>query len=273
MNIISFFKSKPFWVHIGLAILCTFLLIWIATQSLKIITQHSNEITVPDLSGMSLEELETILSDRSLSYEIIDSIYNSTAKKGTVSSQDPLPDAKVKSGRTIYITVVSKLPEQTTMPDLKDLTLRQAIAVLETYGLKAGKLKYVPDIAKNAILKQLYKGSEIKPGTIIVKNSSIDLVLGRGEKNERASLPFLLGKKRKDALRLINENALNVGIETFEDGADSINGRVYKQSPAFSKNTEISLGSTVDLWYKSEKKFNFNAFLKKFKNDTIEDEN
>ena len=178
----------------------------------------------------------------------------------------------MKSGRKIYVTVIAKLPEHTTMPDLKDLSLRQSIAMLETYGLKVGRLQYTPDIAKNAVLKQSFKGKPIEPGTTLDKGSVIDLTLGRGEKSEKTTIPFLLGLSHNDAVKLINEYSLNVGEENFEGGADTTNARVYKQSPAYSKKSSISLGSSVELWYKSEKKFDFKAYLKKYKNDTISNE-
>jgi beta-lactam-binding protein with PASTA domain len=270
MSLGKFFKSKIFFINLGLSLLVTIILIWLATQFLNVFTLHGQEITVPDLTGLKTEELADYLSERHLDYEIIDSVYDSKGKKGTVISQDPYANSKVKSGRKIYVTVIAKLPERTTVPDLKDLTLRQSMSVLETYGLKTGKLEYVPDIARNAVLKQKYKGAVIEPGTMIEKGSAIDLVLGKGAKNEKAIVPFLLGKTRDEAINLINSSSLNVGEENFEDGADTTNARVYKQSPTYSKKGSVSLGSTVDLWYKSDKKFDFKAFLKNHKNDTIE---
>ncbi|NTW34187.1 MAG: PASTA domain-containing protein, partial [Bacteroidetes bacterium] len=180
MSLLEFVKSRKFLIHLGLSILISLIFIWIASLFLGVFTQHGSEITVPNLTGLKIEELDDYLSDRNLNYEIIDSVYNIKERKGTVISQDPYPNSKVKSGRKIYVTVVSILPEQTTVPDLKDLTLRQSIAVLETYGLKIGKLEYIPDIARNAVLKQKYKGRIIEPGTMVEKGSLIDVVLGKG---------------------------------------------------------------------------------------------
>jgi len=271
MSLGRFFKSKKFFIHLGLSFGVTIVVVWLATLLLGLITKHGQDITVPDLTGLKMEQLDDYLSDRGLKYEIIDSSYSTAGKKGTVISQDPYPNSKVKSGRKIYVTVIAKLPERTTVPDLKDLTLRQTIAVLETYGLKVGKLQYVPDIAKNAVLKQMYKGKVIDAGTMIEKGSLIDLTLGRGEKNEKTSVPFLLGKTRDEAVRLINEYSLNVGSEVFEDDADTSNAKVYKQSPTYTKSASISLGSSVNLTYKSDKKFDFEKFLKNHKNDTLEE--
>ena len=64
------------------------------------------------------------------------------------------------------------------MPDLVNLSLRQAKAKLESSGLKMGELTYTPDIAKNAVLKQFARGVEIEKGTSIVKGATIDLEMG-----------------------------------------------------------------------------------------------
>lgn len=272
MSLVKFIKSKTFLKHFALSVLATILIAWLASMLLGFFTNHGQEIAVPDFTGIPVEQLEEYVDEYDLDYQITDSIYDVNAKKGTVISQDPYANAKVKSGRIVYLTVVAKRPEQVTVPELKDLTLRQAISMLETYGLKVGKLEYIKDIARNAVLKQKYKGSVITAGTLIEKGSSIDLVLGKGEKNENASVPFLLGKTREQALKLIAEYSLNVGEENFEGGADTTNARVYRQSPKYSKKGTVSLGTEVDVWYKNEKKFDFKGFIEKHKNDTIDDD-
>lgn len=272
MSLINFLKSKTFFKHLGLSVLATILIAWFASMLLGAFTKHGEEIVVPDFTGISIDKLDDYISDYDLKYIITDSIYDANAKKGTVISQDPYPNAKVKSNRIIYLTIVASNPEQVSVPDLKDLTLRQAISMLQTYGLNVGSLEYVDDIARNAVLRQKYKGSTIEPGEMVEKGSTIDLVLGKGAKNENISVPFLLGKSREEALRLIKESSLNLGAEHFEGGSDTTNARVYKQNPKYSKKNTVKLGSSISLWYKNEKKFDFKAFLEKHKNDTISEE-
>ena len=144
------------------------------------------------------------------------------------------------------------MPERVKMPNLIDLTLRQAISMLETYGLKVGKLSYIPDIAENSVLKQNFNGKAISPDVIIDKGSKIDLVLGKGLGNETVSIPNLIGKSRDDARKAINSASLNVGVESFENEKDTINVEVYKQSPDKSQGY-IRVGSAIDIWYKSKK--------------------
>jgi beta-lactam-binding protein with PASTA domain len=69
------------------------------------------------------------------------------------------------------------------MPKLIDRSLRQATSMIESYGLKIGRVNFINDPCVNCILKQLMYGTEIKPGMPVKKGSQIDLVVGKGDKN------------------------------------------------------------------------------------------
>ncbi|MEI6764646.1 MAG: PASTA domain-containing protein [Bacteroidota bacterium] len=252
MSLLRFIKSKVFFRQLGLSILVTIILLWVTLRLLDIYTRHGQSIDVPDFKGKNISELDDFATDNSLDYLIIDSLYDYNLPRGTVALQDPAPGSKVKKGRKVYLTVVALNPERVSMPNLLDLTLRQASAVLETYGLKVGKLTYVPDIAHNAVLKQKYLGQVIKEGVLLDKGSKIDLVLGQGENSGNASVPDLIGKSQIQALRLLQGASLNLGSEVFEDGNDTSRVRIYKQQPA--AGSSASFGGQVDLWYKSVNK-------------------
>ncbi len=234
--------------------------------SIKKITKHGQAITLPDYSGLFIDELD---NENDFEFFVIDSIHDATREKGSIVAQDPLPESKVKEGRKVYLTVVAMLPEQVAMPNLIDLTLRQAKSILETYGLSVSSLKYVPDIAKNAVLQQNYKGKKIKQGVLLEKGSKINLVLGEGLHQERISVPLLIGKKRNQAISILHASSLNVGSEIFEDGNDTSKIRVYKQSPRASELKIIKLGQAVNLWYRSEKNFDYKKHLQNYKRDSI----
>ena len=256
MSFYNFIKSKVFWRNTFAAFILTIVIIWLVSWMLKTYTRHGSHIVVPDFYGVSLEKLEDFASDHDLEYVINDSLYDNSRPKGTVAMQDPAPGTMVKKNRKIYLTVVALKAEQVSMPNLVDLTLRQATSMLETYGLKAGNMTYVPDIAHNAILQQKFHGAEIKPGTLIEKGSKIDLVIGKGEESNATSVPDLYGLKQSEANQILQDLSLNIGNEIFLDGNDTAHARIYKQSP--SANGFILLGGMVDLWYRSDKKYDFN---------------
>jgi len=211
MSLFGFLKSKVFLRHTLIAILITIVLIWVTLRLLSIYTRHGSYITVADFKGIPNAQIKAFAADHDMEPFVIDSLYDNALQKGTVAMQDPAPGAIVKKNRKIYLTVVANKPEQISMPNLVDLTLRQAIAMLETYGLKTGTFTYVPDIAHNAILRQKYKGQDIKLGTLIEKGSKIDLIIGKGDESSSTKVPDLFGKKQSQANAVLEAESLNVG--------------------------------------------------------------
>jgi len=274
MEFFRILKSKKFLINLGIIVVLSVIILFVVLKGLNVFTLHGQSTEVPDYTGLYLEELKDNDLNKDFEFVVIDSIYDFQKEKGTIIQQDPFACSRVKKGRKIYLTVVAMLPEQVAMPNLVDLTLRHAKAILEIHGLEVASLEYVPDIAKNAVLKQKYKGENIEGGTKIEKGSKIDLVLGEGLIKERIIVPLLIGKTRNEALRILHSYSLNLGSEIFEDGNDTSFARVYKQQPRASKMKIIKLGQSVNLWYRSEKNFDFKKYIKKYERDSIiQDEN
>ncbi len=199
---------------------------------------------------MTIKQVTKEAKNKNLRFNVIDSVFNAPGKKGTVFSQNPPANFKVKEGRTILLTVKTFNPQRIPMPDFTGVSLIQAKADIETYGLKIGKLKYIPDIATNNVLEQMYRGKPISPGTLIEKNSIIDLVLGLGKSNKITIVPDLNGLTFNDATQNTADHSLNIGIliydHTIESSQDTTNAIIWKQSPG--KNTQITIGSPIDIW-------------------------
>ena len=64
-------------------------------------TNHGESITVPNLEGISVEDLNEFLLKRDLRFEISDSSYSYEYPPLTVLRQFPKPGAKVKEDRKI----------------------------------------------------------------------------------------------------------------------------------------------------------------------------
>jgi beta-lactam-binding protein with PASTA domain len=198
----------------------------------------------------------------------MDSVYSQKDPPGTVVAQNPPPGAKVKKGRKVYLTIVTETPEQVTMPNLIDLTLRQSISLLQTYGLEINQLKYVDDIARNAVLQQLINGKVVEPGEKIFKGTRVDLVLGKGRGQQLVEIPFLLAKKQHDAITLLHLASLNVGEQYFLDSEDTSRLRVYNTFPEIGSG-KVRMGSYVDLYFRSDENFDFLELLESYRMDTI----
>jgi eukaryotic-like serine/threonine-protein kinase len=75
------------------------------------------EVTVPDLVGLSLEEVERELTSLGLGYKVVRSVNNDTIPADSVISHDPPPERVVRKERVIEI-VLSLGPNLAEVPYL-----------------------------------------------------------------------------------------------------------------------------------------------------------
>jgi beta-lactam-binding protein with PASTA domain len=249
VRIVETLKSRNFWINIGLLLLALVLVFVLMGRFLRWYTHGGESITVPDLRGKSIAQVEQILNDKDLRFEIKDSVFAPDKPKLSVVEQNPKPDSKVKRGRRIYILINADQAPRVALPDLTNVSLRQSEKILESYGFKRGKLEYKPDIALNAVLEMQVNGEPVKPGTTLDKGTVIDLVLGDGGKNGmKISTPNLIGLTRDEALVLIRGSLLNIGSELPcpDDNGDSTRATICKQRPL--PGTMIPQGEAIDIW-------------------------
>jgi len=252
MEFLKFLISKVFLKNLLIAAGIFVILVFSVLLWLKIYTHHSQAITVPDFTGLLPEEVEIIARSKKLRIEIADSSYSNDLPRGTVIKQNPVSSTKVKENRRIYLTMNAMNPERVIMPNITGVSLRQAKAILETHGLCIGKISYKPDIAVNNVLEQRLTDSVAVPGSLVIKGSSVHLILGKGLSNETTLVPDLTGMKYITAKELLMDRYLNIGaiiydgnIKTAEDTLISF---IWRQRPESGTNTRLNLGANVDMW-------------------------
>ena len=252
MSLKDFILSKLFLKNLGIAAAIAFSFIMILLLWLNIYTRHGQARPVPDFFGLSIEEAENLAKAAKLEFHVIDSVYTTVVPRGCVAEQNPEPGFKVKKWRNIALTINAFRPEMVAMPNLVDLPLRQAIALIESSGLEMGTLRYKPDLSVDVVLSQLHNGKEIAENDSVQKGSVIDLVLGKGLSNQRTPVPDLVGLKLEPARNRILSASLNLGTfiydNTIVSGEDSLNAFVYKQNPEFNEDATLQLGSSIYLW-------------------------
>jgi beta-lactam-binding protein with PASTA domain len=248
----KFFISRGFFKNLLICIALLISLIFLVLMLLKSYTNQNNLIELPDYKSYSVEKMDSIMTDMSLRYVIIDSVYNDNFTSNTIIDQDPKPGTLVKPNRRIYFTIVSKNKKLVTTPNLIDLTVRRATAKLNSIGLVVGKLNYVPDMAKNAVLKQMFEGKEILPGEVLPVGSVIDLEIGDGLSEIMVELPLLEGLNLEDAQIVLQMRSLKLGLIVFDKSVvDSSNAVIYNQIPNPNNSSMINLGRNIDVYLKS----------------------
>lgn len=269
MGFFYFLGQKKFYKHLLIVGVLSFFLLWATLWSLDIFTRHGKVFLVPDFNGLTIEDLEAQHYYEYFDLEVIDSIYDKKAAKGSVIMQNPLPGSKVKGGRHIYLTIVAESPGNVLMPDLKNLSLRQALVTAESLELVVGKLEYTAYFARNAVVDQLMDGETVEAGTELMKGTAIDLLIGIGEPLVKVPFPLLIALKKDEVRKVLHYASLNVGNEFFLDTDDLEHARVYKTDPPPLSRKLLEPGQTVDVWYRSDEDFDFETYLLKFQPDTL----
>ena len=184
MSIRNYLSSRVFFLQIVAALAIIAVLSYLFMHWLTFTTDHGHEIMVPNLAKLTEEQVEEKLDELDLDYVLLDSVdYNSDFPKYSVVEQDPLPGAKVKEGRKIYIKINASGFSSVRIPDLIEKTYREAVPTLKALGLEEGTITYIPNLAKDMVLEMRYKGRNIKAGDRVLKSSKIDLVLGDGKES------------------------------------------------------------------------------------------
>ena len=242
--------ERKFIKHIIAAVAFIIILPIIIIWALNIFTNHGESLSVPDFTGLTISEAKKLAKKKDLKIKVIDSVYNASGRRGTVINQNPQRDFKVKKDRHIFVTIKSLMPEIIKMPDFNSMTLIQAKADLETYGLKIDKLEYIPSKYDNVVLEQRFKKKIIEPGVDIEKGAKITLVLGKSENMKNVVTPMLIGLTRDDAIQKTADEFLNIGTiiydETIISYEDSLNAKVNKQFPI--QNVPTEPGEEIDIW-------------------------
>ncbi len=242
---------KTFGLHI-LAIFAVMALCFaIISYVLNGYTRHGESLTVPDIKGLKIDDAIHLLSQKNLKYVISDSLYFADKPKLSILEQNPNAGSKVKVGRCVYLIINSNKVPQVSLPNLKDVSLRQAESMLVRAGLKLGKLIYKPDIAKDVVLEVQFLNASIQPGYKIGIGSQVDLVLGDGLNGESVDVPDLVGLTLQEASNLIQSASLNVGSVVYLGSiSDSSSAKVVRQNPAFTDGATTIGGQPIDLFIK-----------------------
>lgn len=247
---------KKIAIHLGLVFLTVTLLSFIFLKVyLPSYTNHGQTVTVPNLEGFGVEELDKFLSERDLNYEVnIDSGFNAEAKPFTVLKQNPNHGSKVKKGRKIYVTLNARNAPLIKMPNLVNTLLKNAQEILGNIGLVRGEIIYVPDIGINVVLEQKYRGRNIPEGFEIPKGSQVDLVVGDGLGNQVLEVPGLTGLDEIDAEFLIIGSGLRMGNINYVETDSVASGIILRQMPP--AGASVKTGEQIHIWISENKSAN-----------------
>ena len=181
---ISKFKSTYLWGNIIAMIVVVILFFVGLNYGLDIYTHHGEDITIPNLSGMSYEDARRMLEERGLKIEVNDSGYNRNLAPECILAQTPGAGCNVKSGHSVYVTVNSSHSPMLTIPDLIDnSSLREAQAKLSAMGFTLLEPEYVHG-EKDWLYGIKSRGRTLYKGDVVSVEIPLLLQVGDGKFDE-----------------------------------------------------------------------------------------
>ena len=177
----SFKNNKVFWLNLIAMPIVVVAVIFGVLHWLDVYTHHGESIIVPNINGLPLTEAGKELGKKNLEFEVVDSNYVKGMLAGAVLEQKPVAGAKVKVGRTIYLTVNTGEMPKVAIPDIIDnSSFRQAEARLRAMGFKLTEPEYIEG-EKDWIYGVKYNGKELTSGEKIPREAVLTLCVGDDE--------------------------------------------------------------------------------------------
>ena len=250
MNIIQRLKDKNLWFNLGIFVIAVIVLFFILNLLLSFYTNHGQSQIVPDLRGMTIEEVKKVCEERNLRYQIRDTVYVSDKPKLTILEQNPKSGAKVKKGRRIYITLNADKAPLVALPSEKSLVynrpLNEVSSLLENLGFIMGTPISRPNMAEGAVLELQLKGKVLELGTMLPKGTVITPVIGE----KYTLIPNLTNSTLDGAKFILKGYELMLGQIHFDnDDKDTSKAIIYKQKP-LNGQQKISVGTPIEVWLK-----------------------
>ena len=173
--------KNPYVLNLLLAVVVACALIYGTLVWLDKYTRHNEAVVVPDVKGLKIEEAAEFFKNNNLRYNVIDSVFSKDVSPGAIVELVPSAGSKVKEGRIVFITVNALTSQMATIPEVEDLSFRQAYALLRARGFENVEIEYVPGDFKDLAASVDLRGRTLEKGEHVPLTAPLILKVSSGE--------------------------------------------------------------------------------------------
>lgn len=155
------------WIFVGIPVLIIGLLAVVNFIVMPLITQHRQEVSIPNLVGLEKDSALELLARAGFQPGDIRTVADSVLPAGRVVAQYPAAGRRAKYGRLINLDI-SRGPEIVSVPNVVGSTLNAAVAQLTEAGLIVGEVESLrtPNLPLGQVIAvRPSAGTEVKLGT------------------------------------------------------------------------------------------------------------
>ncbi len=249
-----FLSSRIFLIDFGKMLLIVGGLLFMIFWMMKCYSRHGNAVKVGDYVGKNVKEVIRNAENDGFDIVVTDSLYREGFAADLVLEQNPLPNAKVKEGRTIYLKITKAAGDLVTLPDIAG---RDEIGFytenLKNIGVKVGKIDTIlnADLADGTITAVSVRGrdvtNELQFGTVKVpQGSAVDFVVSKRE-SDLSVVPNFDGLTADMYSLMLDASGFKIGTIYADPSVTNQNlAKVYRVVPA--PRDTIKKGTAVDIY-------------------------
>ncbi len=201
---------------------------------------QGREVSMPDLVGMNANQAQLILQGRKLGMRVEDHTYNNLPVDSIVR-QSPPASTRVKTGQDAHV-VLSLGPQNATIPQLENTSVRTARIELLRSGLQAGEVSsaYLPDQPADTVILQ-----NPLAGTTTNTGPHVDMFVSLGSPPAAYVMPGLSGTPVQEAESRLRAAGLKIAKITPVANPNAPAGTVTGQTPLRGQRVDPS--SSIEL--------------------------
>ena len=182
------FKSSFLWANLLAMALVVIVCVMGVKFGLDTYTHHGEAISIPDVRRRSFDDAERILKGLGFNVVVVDTGYVKTLPPDAVLELSPEVGQKVKTGRTIYLTINASNSPVLSLPDVIDnCSFREAQAKLTAIGFLIGEPQYITG-EKDWVYGVKCNGRSLAAGDRVSVEDQIVLQVGSGQRDANDTL-------------------------------------------------------------------------------------
>ena len=133
-----------------------------------VVSKGAGDLTVPDLSGLTVDQAKQRLKDMGLVLGKITTQEDSSKPDGVIISQSPSADGKINKGQLVDVVVNKLSPKKVTVPSLIGMTLKDARDALSSLEISLASINGSTDESSIVTDQSVAAGKDIEQGGSIV---------------------------------------------------------------------------------------------------------
>jgi beta-lactam-binding protein with PASTA domain len=202
-------------------------------------TRHNAAVYVPETRGLPFDQASAVLARNNLEARVSAKRHLPDVPRDAVISQDPPPSTPVKPGRHVYLVVNSGDIPLVEVPDLRDMSVRQARNSLLSANLAPGAVleDSLPSPFRNTITRH-----DPAAGDSVAAGTHVTMWISTGLGSAIRQVPDVTGLTVEEARTILSSFGLRLVV--LDDPSVELEPDVIERTSP-EPGTEVPEGSEI----------------------------